>query len=171
MEHDKIDKRFLPQTQKVGGYDISDLLGSDVFMSPKIRTPKLSFEIKDIININGSEILKITMTKFGSGTLTVRVMKYRNDDGKPAATFDVVDEEKKEIIIKADKEYIGGLGMEKFFFQYGMINQWEIPIFLKLCRGFVLGDQEIFRILVQEYNLKFSKDAEWNLKNRLGIPL
>jgi hypothetical protein len=170
MEQDK-SNIFSPKDNRVGGADLFNLLSSNNFMSSKNKVVNLSFEIKDIVIIEDSEILKLTLTKYGNGRLVVRIMKYLDDQDRPSATFDIIDEENKTIVLSSDQDYVGGLGIEKYFHKIGIITQWEIPIFTKLCRGFVLGDHEVFQLLVKDYYLKFSKESERYLKNRLGIPL
>jgi hypothetical protein len=83
--------------------------------------------------------------------------------------FDLVDEDKKEIVLASSKEFVSAFGMDDYFFKTGLITQWEIPVFNQLCRGFIFGDSESFLNLVNVYNLKFQKDVEWKLKILLGI--
>ena len=151
--------------QKMGGYGIGNLLNNELFVTSKSKVVTLSFEIQDIAEIDGNEILKL---KFFNG-LTVRIMKYENEENQSVATFDIVDEEKKEIITRGNKEYIRGLGISELFYGMNMITQWEIPVLTHLCLGFIHGDAEIIKDLIKNYHLKFSKKAEWYLKMKLGI--
>lgn len=162
-----LDLSKLKETRTVGGYDLNNLLNSKTFFAEKDKSPRLSFRLHDIVMINDSEILKIKL----SNGIVVRMMKFKNAESFPCATFDLVNEETKEIISKSDKVFVGGLGIADLFFKKHWITQWEVPIMIKLCRGFVLGDKEIFRILITDYNLKISKDADWYLRNELGLKI
>ena len=66
-------------------------------------------------------------------------MKYTNDNAQSVAVFDLVDDNKKEIILKTNTEYVGGLGIADIFLRLGYITQWEIPVLIKLLRGFIFG--------------------------------
>jgi hypothetical protein len=151
--------------ENIGGYNLANLLNTSIGSYNKNKVVTLSFKIHDIIHIDNTEIMKLI---FFNG-ITVRLMKYANDDNNPVATFDLIDEEKKEILTKSDKEYIGGLGLADTFFKMNYITQWEIPTFTTLCRSFVLGDVETIKDLISHHHLKFSKESEWHLKNELGI--
>lgn len=152
--------------QKIVGFDLVNLLEKNTFISRRLNIVNLSFEINDIVSIAGNEIMKV---RFHQQGIIMRMMKYKDSDDRPVATFDLVDESSKSIKFVSDGEFIGGIGMEEFFYQTDMITQWEIPIFLKMCRGFVLGDVETFQNLVENYHLKFSRENAWHLKNILGI--
>lgn len=165
MDNDN-NKDVYVSKQPIGGFDTANLLFGDTLISKK-NTVRLSFEIFDILQLNDEEILKISFVKHNG--LITRVMKYTTDDGKPAITFDMVDDIKKEIIMTSDKEYIGAIGIEGFFFKSNLITQWEIPIFLKLCRAFLLGDTQTFHTLITQFHLRFSKESESRLKSILGI--
>lgn len=160
------DKKFLTN-QKVGGYGIANLLNNNTFITKKNHIVNLSFKLKNLIVYEDTEIM---LLEFFNGII-VRVMKYDNDDSQPVATFDLVNDETKEILMKADKEYIGGLGIADIFFRMKYITQWEIPVLTKLCRGFVLGDVDVIKLLIKDYHLRISKESEWYLKNTLGLDL
>ena len=103
--------------------------------------------------------------------MLVRIIKYTDKDGHPVATFDVVNEAKKTIILNTRKEFIGGLGIAEIFYKIKYITQWEIPILLKLCRGFVMGDTDVIHNLITNFYLKISEENVWHLKNKLGLKL
>lgn len=151
--------------QKVGGYGVTNLIDSDIFLSKNDKVVNLSFEIKDIVEIDKSEILKLL---FFNG-LTVRIMKYENEKNQSVATFDVIDEKKKEIVAKSNKEFVRGLGISEFFYSVNMITQWEILVLTRLCLGFIHGDTDILKDLIKNHHLKFSKESEWYLKMKLGV--
>ncbi len=166
MEQDKaIDKNLYPR-QKVAGYGIGNLLSDGNFIATH-KNPTLSFRIYDILMIDSDEIMKLEFPKIKNAI--VRLMKYTNDESQPVAVFDIINTETKQIVLTSDKEYIGGLGLEHFFYEAEMITQWEIPILSKLCRSFVMGDIETIKLLMNEYYLKFSDDNAVKLKNSLGI--
>ena len=91
MEQDNL-KEHHHSKQKVGGYQIGNLLSSDQFLTQN-KVPRLSFDIFDIVTVDDREILKLKFPKIKN--LMVRFMKYNNDDGYPALVFDMVDIEKK----------------------------------------------------------------------------
>lgn len=165
MTHDKEDKRFYTD-QKVGGYNVGNIFDNNLFITKKRKVINLSFEINDIVETqNNSEILKLLF--FNS--FTVRIMKFQNSKGSPSSTFDIVDELNKIILLKTEREFIGGLGIAELFYKMDFLTQWEVPIFAKLCRAFVLGDPEAIRNLMKDYHVKISKNTEWNLKIKLGL--
>jgi len=165
MEQNSI--KDMKSNQRVGGYDVVNFFDDTVFMSKRNKKPELSFIIKDIVVVDGNEILKLLFLK--KNGLVARIMKYTNEDQKPCMVFDLVDEDKKEIVLASSKEFVSAFGMDDYFFKTGLITQWEIPVFNQLCRGFIFGDSESFLNLVNVYNLKFQKDVEWKLKILLGI--
>ncbi len=159
MEQDK----FITN-QQVGGADIANLLSNHTFITQKNKQPSLSFSLNNILNIKGDEILKIEL----NNTLIIRLMKDTYES-IPVITFDIVDDEKKEIIIKSDKLFSGGIGIAELLFKHKFITQWEIPIFTKITRCFLFGDKDELRKIIEKYNLKINQDAWWHLKNELGI--
>lgn len=166
MEQDKNTKGHHISNQKVGGYQVGNLLSSDQFLTQN-KVPRLSFDIFDITTVENKEILKLKFPKIKN--LMVRFMKYNNADGYPTLVFDMVDTEKKTIVLDADKEFIGGIGTGGIFFDMNIITQWEISIFEKLCRSFLLGDIETIKTLMTDYYLKFSDENAVKLRNSLGI--
>jgi hypothetical protein len=165
MAEEPIEQKQQTTDQKVGGFGVGNLLNNTSFISSKSKVVTLSFDIRDIVEIDDSEILKLN---FSNG-FTVRIMKYDNELNQAVATFDIVDEEKREIITKSNKEYIRGLGISDTFYGMNMITQWEIPILTKLCLGFVHGDVEAIKDLIKNYHVKIDKKAEWNLRMKLGL--
>jgi len=159
------DDKLNPMNNKVGGYDVANLFSGNTFFSNKNKVPTFSFKIQDIAEIQGDEILKL---KF-SNTALVRVMKYANENNQPIAIFDIVDEEKKQIVVNTDKEFIGGLGISPILYEMNFITQWEIPILEKLFRAFVLGDPEALRVLIKDYHVEISSESEWRLRHKLGL--
>lgn len=159
MEQDKFNTN-----QQVGGADIANLLSNNNFITQKNKQPTLSFSLNNILTINGSEILKLEL----SNTLIIRLMKDLYES-TPVITFDIVDDKKKEIVIKSDAFFSGGIGISELLFKYKFITQWEIPIFTKICRCFLFGDIDELRKIIEKYNLKINQDAWWHLKNELGI--
>lgn len=141
------------------GFDLNNLF------SNKKKNISLSFKIKDIDDSNDMEVLKLEFFN----DLVVRIMKFNNNEGKASATFDIVDDEKKEILIKTNKIFVGGLGIAELFYKLNYITQWEIPIIIRLCRGFVFGDLDSIKDLIENYYLKISKQNEWKLKDKLGL--
>lgn len=156
----------LVSKQQVGGYQVNNLLSSNLFMT-RNKNIILSFEINDIVSVDGEEIMKLAFPRLPG--IVVRVMKYMNEELQPVAIFDVVNLQTKEVLLTHDKEFIGGAGIEHLFYQSEMITQWEIPILLKLCRAFVLGDVETIEHLIKDYYLKFSDESAVRLTNKLGI--
>ena len=150
---------------KIGGFDLANLFGGAPFISSKSKSTTLSFEINDIIEHNGGEILKLLFFN----DLTARLIKYNNAKGMPCVSFDIVDESTKDILLKTDKDFIGGLGIAAAFYELNFITQWEIPLLERLCRSFVLGDIETIRDLVMTKHLRISRDAEWRLRLKLGL--
>lgn len=161
----ELDKRFY-STQKVGGFDTNNILNNDIFIKKSTKF-NLSFKLQNIEIIDGFEIMKLIF----SNNIIARIMKYTNDNSQAVAIFDLVDDNKKEIILKTNTEYIGGLGIADIFLRLGYITQWEIPVLIKLLRGFIFGDIDIFKKMITKYNLKISKDAEWYLKSELGLDI
>jgi len=148
------------------GFGVYNLLNQDnAFIPISSRVVTLSFELNDIEEIDGTEILKLL---FFNG-LTVRIMKYFNDKEQAVAIFDIVEENKKILVAKIDREFVRGIGIAEIFYDLKMITQWEIPILLKLCVGFVHGDIDTYRTLIKEYHLKISKNSEWYLRMKLGL--
>ena len=89
MEQDKFNN-----PQQVGGADIANLLNNTNFISQKNKQPRLTFSLNNIVKINSSEILKLEF----SNKKIIRLMKSL-DGLTPVISFDIVDDEKKEIII------------------------------------------------------------------------
>lgn len=166
MEQDNKKEKDLQIREKMGGYSVGNLLSPDLFITAK-RNVTLSFCLHDIEVIDGQEIMKISFPR--TKNILLRVMKYMNDDDQPVAVFDVVDIDTKKIVISGGNEFIGGLGIEHVLFKANAITQWEIPVFSKLCRSFVLGDVETIKLLITDYYLKFSDKNAVKLKNSLGI--
>ena len=150
----------------VGGYTLDNILSPTRFMS-KNKNVTLSFLLHDITIVDGDEIMKLILTKIPH--IIIRIMKYTNTAGFPTAIFDIIDIKSKKILLESNKEFVGGLGMDTYFYNGGIITQWEIPIFTKLCRAFVFGDIETIVMLHNEYHLKFDENNESRLKNILGI--
>lgn len=159
-----LQDKFNDMSQKVGGIDIANLLTNTSFISKKNNQPKLSFALNNIITIDGSEILKIELQNKN----IVRLMKVL-ENNVPSITFDIVDDVKKEIVIKSNKLFSGAIGVSELLFTHGFITQWEIPIFTKICRCYLFGDTDTLRDLIEKYNLKINQDAWWHLKTTLGI--
>lgn len=153
-------KNDTSKTNSIIGFDLNNLLSNK-----NKKTPKLSFIIKDIEEHIESEILKLLFFN----NYVVRIMKFNDREGKACATFDIVDEEKKVILIKTEKIFVGGLGIAEIFYKMNYITQWEIPIMIMLCRGFVFGDVDTIQNLMKNYYLKISKENEWKLKDKLGL--
>jgi len=146
------------KNKNIIGFDLNNLFDNK-------KTPSLSFIIKDIEVLDNNEILKLL---FFNG-LVVRIMKFKKHNNKACATFDIVDDEKKVILLKTDKVFIGGLGIAEIFYKMNYITQWEIPIMIMLCRGFVFGDVDVIKNLIKNYYLKISKENEWRLKDKIGF--
>lgn len=157
------DKKNTTIKQSYVGFDLNNLFDRGAFS--KKNTVKLSFLINNIEMINDTEILKIGMID----NKMIRLIKFNDEEDRPSSSFDLIDESKKQIILKTDRSFVGGLGIAEIFYELNYITQWEIPIFIKLCRAFVLGDIETIRLLVTNFNLQFSNENKWYLKDKLGI--
>ena len=97
-----------------------------------------------------------------------RIMKYVDTEtNQPALILDIVDNEKKEIVFKADKILYNGVGVGAFLMPHGFILQWEIMPIDKICRSFIFGDKESFLSLIDEFNIKLSQSADWFIKHEL----
>jgi len=152
--------------QKVAGYSTNNLFNNNVFITRQIsKKTSLSFKIYDIEITNSMEILKISF----NNDLVARLMKFTDEHDRACATFDLVDESKKIILLKTTKIFIGAIGISDIFYAMNYITQWEIPIFTKLCRGFIFGDKDCIRGLITKYNLKIEDKNEYRLKDHLGL--
>ncbi len=149
-------------TQKVGGFDISNIL-DPAFFAKKNKSPVLSFEVENIEIINDAELLKVRL----KNSLLIRFMKITTENNQPALIFDIIDTSLNEILFKSYTPYIGGLGISNLMYRHEWITQWEATPFTLLCRSFVFGDIAGLTNLVKEFNLKFSKDADWFVKNHI----
>jgi|688.fasta_scaffold291333_3 hypothetical protein len=165
--NEKLSNEKLGAFQQVSsGYDIGNLSTQNKsFIKSKTKNP-LSFKIKDIETVgNSSEILKVL---FSNG-LVARIIKFTDKENRASSSFDIVDELKKEILVNTDKSFTGGTGIAESLFKINFISQWEVPIFTKLCRGFILGDPESIKKLMFDYNLKITEDTEWKIKEIIGV--
>jgi hypothetical protein len=161
MESNNLNKS---NYSNLGGYGVNNLLNGDAFFAKENKKPKPSFKIMDISIIENSEILKLSL---GSGYLC-RIMKtIDNISNQPATTFDLVNLEKKSIEFKANKLFINSIGLGGNLFQNNQLTQWEAGIVDLIGRAFLYGDKELFLNLINENNIKVSKDADWFIKNEM----
>jgi hypothetical protein len=154
---ENLNSNSLPQKIFIGGYTPIDF-SSPAFFAKKENKPHLSFKLVDIVNINGKEILKFHLKLIDK---ICRIMRYKDEKtGRPSVIFDIVDEEKKEIIFKSNKGFLMASQIGAYMVELGFINQWEIPPFELLTRAFLLGDKDTFLELANKYNLKMSLKAK-----------
>ena len=159
-----MNKNELSTTTTIGGYSAQNLSDRSIFFSKEKEKLRLSFKIDSISSIDGSELLKF---KLGNGNIC-RFMRFTDPENFiPSLTFDIVDTEKNEIILKAAKVFHNASGIGGFLLSHNFITQWEIMPMDKIARSFVLGDRESFLSLIDEFNIKLSQEAAWYIKNEL----
>jgi len=159
-----MDSNKFSTITSVGGYSTHNLSDKKIFFAKEKKKIRLSFKLYSISSIDGSEILKFEL---GNGNIC-RFMRFIDPDNSiPSLTFDIVDIEKKEIILKAGKVFNYAAGIGGFLLSHNFITQWEIMPMDKIARSFVLGDRESFLSLIDEFNIKLSQEAAWYIKNEL----
>ena len=155
---------IMAEGEKLEGFELHNMIDPSTIFASTSKSPKMSYRIHDLTNINGSELLKL---KLQDGTIC-RIMKYIDDNTKtPALTFDIVDEVKKEIISKANAHFFNGVGLSIVLLDNNLITQWEIVPTDKICRAFIFGDKNTFLSALEEFNIKLSQSADWYIRNAL----
>lgn len=150
----------------LGGYKAGNLSDNNIFFASKDTTKKikLTFSIFDIIIVDNSEIIKLLL----GNNLVCRILKFTSEESNlPGLTFDLVDENNKTIVFKANKVFHNGVGLGLFLFEYNQITQWEITVIDMICRSFIFGDKISFLKNIETYNIKLSQSADWFVKNKL----
>ena len=160
----KLNEKELGAYQKVLGYDVNNF-SNTMFLTQKSKAWDLSFKIFDIVETGEYEIMVLLLYN----GLHVRLSKFNDENGMASSTFDIVDEQKKKIIMNTDMEFVSGVGIAESFFDMNIITQWEIPILMKLCRAYILGDKYAIHELIKNYNLKIATTHEHKVKDILKV--
>ena len=154
----------MSKEQNIDGLDFKKLSdSSSIFVSDK-KTINMSYRLHDLVVINGSELMKLKL----KSKLVCRINKFVDEEsGQPSLQFDLVDEEKKEIVYTVAEKFYNGIGLSGFLVTYGLIGQWEIVPTDKLCRSFLFGDKNSLLETLDTYNIKVSKSADWHIRNEM----
>jgi hypothetical protein len=149
---------------QIGGFDLKKLSDpSAIFVSDK-KIAKLSFRIHDIDFSNNDEILKLKLKNEN----ICRIMKFIDTTtNQPSLMFDIVNDTKKIIISKSNEIFYNGHGLGGALVINQIVGQWEVVPIDKLCRAFLFGDKNSLFEILDEYNIKISREADWYIRNEM----
>ena len=154
-----------PNSEKYGGFDVGEINKKEALFVSDKRTAKMSYRIHDLDYIGGSEILKLSLKDNGN---ICRIMKFVDSvSEQPALMFDIVNDERKEIVFKSKGIYYNAMGISAVLAINNLITQWEVVPTDLICRSFLFGDRNTFLDTIEKYNIKISRGADWHIRNEL----
>lgn len=142
----------------IGGYSVEPILDGNTFFGKK-KYPNITFEITEVVKINNREYMYIGLS---TPYHTLRIKKSNNAESTPLIIADIINLEKKEILFTIEKEFLNGVGIGTFLFQYNFLSQWELPVIDIICRAFLYGDVDTFKKIITEYSIKYSDSIKYH---------